>query len=101
MARHNSLDALEAEIRATRARLAALLARADRDYAFRPILNALHHSLGRDLSAARPAPENEPQPGTHATRLALPAALLGFALAVITLNRLRSGDGGAKSADDE
>jgi len=80
-----SLDAIEAEIRESRARLAALLARADRDYAFRPVLRALRRGAGRDLAAPIP----EAGPGKQAGRLALPAALLGFALALATLHRRR------------
>ena len=95
MPRRQSLDALEAEIRATRSRLAALLARADRDYALRAILRALQRGAGYDeLAPAAPEapPEADPaapEPVREAGRLGLPAAMLGFALAVVALDRLR------------
>lgn len=93
-----SLEAIEAEIRETRARLAALLARADRDYAFRPVLRALRRRAGRDLAAPIP----EAGPDKEAGRLALPAALLGFALALVTLHRRRpDGRGGAPPEADQ
>jgi hypothetical protein len=104
MARRKSLDQLEAEIRDTRARLDALLARADRDYAFRPILHALQRGAGREIAAPEPspAPEVKPEHAAHMTRLALPAALFGFALAFIALHRKRAQPGGgAKDAAEE
>lgn len=103
MAHRRSLDQLEAEIRETRARLAALLARADRDYAFRPILHALERGAGREIAAPQPqpqaAPAGEPEHGAHMTRLALPAALFGFALAFLALHRRRPG-GGDKGTEE-
>jgi hypothetical protein len=104
MARHVSLDQLEAEIRDTRARLAALLARADRDYAFRPILHALQRGAGREIAAPEPqaAPTSEPEHGAHMTRLALPAAVFGFALAFLALHRKHAApSGGQKDAAEK
>ena len=96
MARPGRLDALEAEIRATRARLGALLARADRDYALRPILRALKRGAGRDLAApALPAAEA----GTRSHRLALPAAMFGFALALVSFRRRRAEEGAEKASE--
>ncbi|HEV2303640.1 MAG TPA: hypothetical protein VGR91_18905 [Stellaceae bacterium] len=100
MAGHNSLAALEAELRATRARLAALLARADRDYALRPILNALKRGAGREVAVPAAEPERRPEQGGHLPRLALPAAMLGFALALATLHRRRP-DGADQGAGDD
>lgn len=93
-----SLDALEAEIRATRARLAALFARADRDYAFRPVLRALRRGARHDLAV--PAPTPEAGSGKGAGRLAPPAALLGFALALVTLRRRRPEDAAEEEVED-
>lgn len=103
MARRTSLDALEAEIRATRSRLSALLARADRDYAFRPILHALKRGAGDGLAAPHLVPTAGSTPDTGTTpphRLALPAAMLGFALALATLHRRRP-DGADQGAGDD
>jgi hypothetical protein len=74
------LDALEAEIRETRGRLAALLARADREYGLRAGLSGLSRI------AAKPAGKAEDAAGLL-QNLAAPAAILAFVAGLVGARR--------------
>ena len=76
------LDALEAEIRETRARLAALLIRADREYGLRAGLRAVLRSLENPAGDARQGP-------AIMRGLTLPAAILAFIAGIVGARRPR------------
>ena len=75
-----ALDRLEAEIRETRARLGLLLVRADREFGLRAGLHGMLRLAAKSLggTAAQPG-----KPGA----LALPAAIIAFAVGVIGARR--------------
>ena len=83
--RRRPLEEIEAEIRATRGRITALLAQSDRRFGLRAGLDGLRRLAAKPNETAGAEPE-------LLRRLALPAALLAFVAGLVGARRAEKPD---------